>query len=121
MSVGMSHVTYPANLAWWLNKQVYKQCFDLFGVLKDGQGLVVAVMEPIALKTLSKEESQQGASYTAPVLSLTKESCQSLMDELWAQGIRPSNGDGNVGQLAATQAHLEDLRKITFDLMELKK
>lgn len=109
------------DMEWWLNKSIMKASYELFGVLKDKQGHAMAVMEPIAMKTLSKEESQDGVAYNAPVLNLTKESCQSLMDELWSQGIRPTNGDGNVGQLAATQAHLTDMRTITFDLLQLKK
>lgn len=107
------------NMEWWLTKQIHKQCFELFGVVKDGAS--TSVMQPILMRTLSKEEAQEGIDYQAPVLSLTKESCQSLMDELWSQGIRPSNGDDNVRQLAATQAHLKDMQSIAFAFMDLKK
>jgi hypothetical protein len=36
-----------------------------------------------------------------------------LMDSLWALGIRPSD-IGTPGHLAATQKHLEDMRKLAF-------
>lgn len=37
-----------------------------------------------------------------------------LMDALWSAGIRPSNGEGNVGQIGAMKAHLEDMRALVF-------
>lgn len=36
------------------------------------------------------------------------------MDALWSAGIRPSNGEGNVGQIGAMKAHLEDMRALVF-------
>jgi hypothetical protein len=54
------------------------------------------------------------------------EDAQSLMDELWQCGLRPTEGAGIAGALAATQAHLQsvhqmsqshisDLQKLVFD------
>jgi hypothetical protein len=51
----------------------------------------------------------------APVwVTLRDEEAQSLMDALWNTGVRPSNGEGSVGQLAATEAHLADMRALVF-------
>jgi len=52
---------------------------------------------------------------TQPALTLSKESAQSFMDELWNVGIRPSEGTGSAGQLAATQKHLDDMRRLVFE------
>lgn len=49
-----------------------------------------------------------------PLLRLTDEEAQRLIDQLWEAGVRPSNTVGSVGQLAAVQAHLDDMKRIAF-------
>lgn len=39
------------------------------------------------------------------------------MDQLWNCGLRPTEGSGSAGSLAATQRHLEDMRKIAFNTL----
>jgi hypothetical protein len=39
---------------------------------------------------------------------------QTLMDDLWRAGLRPTEGAGSAGALAATQRHLEDMRTLVF-------
>lgn len=46
--------------------------------------------------------------------SLPMGECQALMDRLWQIGLRPSEGTSSAGALAATQKHLEDMRKLVF-------
>jgi hypothetical protein len=43
---------------------------------------------------------------------LSMRESQALMDNLWRCGLRPSEGTGSAGALAAVQKHLEDMRKI---------
>ncbi len=50
-----------------------------------------------------------------PTFSLQPEEAQELMDNLWELGFRPSEGTGSAGALAATQRHLEDMRKLVFE------
>ena len=45
---------------------------------------------------------------------------QGLMDEMWRAGIRPNNGEGSIGQLGATERHLEDMRKLVFKTAGIK-
>lgn len=52
-----------------------------------------------------------------PTFYLESDEVQELMDNLWHLGFRPSEGTGSAGALAATQKHLEDMRKIAFDLI----
>jgi|ERR1700734_3834089 len=40
---------------------------------------------------------------------------QQLMDDLYACGLRPSEGAGSAGAMAAVQAHLRDLQKLVFE------
>lgn len=43
-------------------------------------------------------------------MSIHPDSAQMLMDQLWDVGVRPTQGHGSVGQLDATQRHLNDMR-----------
>jgi len=54
-----------------------------------------------------------------PLLSLTKNNAQLLMDDLWEAGIRPTEGSGSAGALKATQDHLTDMRKIVFSQLKM--
>jgi hypothetical protein len=48
------------------------------------------------------------------LFSLPPSAAQTLMDDLWAAGVRPTEGAGSAGAMAAVQKHLEDMRKIAF-------
>lgn len=54
-----------------------------------------------------------------PSFRLEVEDAQVLMDDLWKSGLRPTEGSGSAGQLAATQKHLEDFRNIVQNLLEV--
>jgi len=54
------------------------------------------------------------ANDVEPVVRMEVEEAQRLMDELWNCGLRPSEGSGSAGALAATQRHLDDMRKLVF-------
>ncbi|HWQ10292.1 MAG TPA: hypothetical protein VN436_14325 [Holophaga sp.] len=56
----------------------------------------------------------------API-SLPLAQAQALMDDLWQCGLRPSEGTGSAGSLAATQKHLEDMRALTFNHLRVPK
>lgn len=65
---------------------------------------VGAIIEPTL--TISRKEIRMG-----------NDPIQGLMDNLWQLGLRPSNGVSNAGQLQATQDHLKDMQKISFDFL----
>jgi len=54
------------------------------------------------------------AAQASPTFVLDKAAAQLLMDDLWNCGLRPSEGSGSAGALAATQRHLEDMRRLVF-------
>lgn len=58
-------------------------------------------------------------SIIEPLLRIDRQDpgLQGLMDNLWQLGIRPRD-IGTPGHLAATQAHLDDMRKIVFPMLE---
>lgn len=49
-----------------------------------------------------------------PSLQLSETQAQHLIDQLWACGLRPVEAAGSAGSLAATQAHLQDKRRLVF-------
>jgi hypothetical protein len=70
-------------------------------------GLFVA--EPLTFRPLGEDEIER------PQLELNNSDAQSLMDQLWQCGLRPTEGTGSAGAMAATQSHLADLRRLVFD------
>lgn len=71
---------------------------------------LVSVVDQLTLRTV-KENEYIGS----PTMTLTPSEAKGLMDALWNCGVRPSNGAGNVGQLGATEKHLEDMRRLVFE------
>jgi hypothetical protein len=49
-----------------------------------------------------------------PSFNLDRMEAQTLMDDLWNCGIRPTEGSGSAGALRAVERHLEDLQKLVF-------
>ena len=73
----------------------------------------MAVAEPLRMKIIPN-----GGAITEPTARLENEEAQFLIDELWRCGLRPSEGTGSAGSLAATERHLKDMQTITFDLLK---
>ena len=55
-----------------------------------------------------------------PSLQLSPEATQQLMDQLWLSGIRPTEGTGSAGSLAATEKHLNDMRAIVSKQLDIQ-
>ena len=66
---------------------------------------------------LTMREIERGMEVTEPTMSLTNDQAQGLMDELWRCGLRPTEGSGSAGSLAATERHLNDMRAIALGLL----
>lgn len=85
-----------------------------------------------AIKIAAFEEAQKGHMMCAerltmrpvtegelvePIIRLGHSEAQRLMDELWGCGLRPSEGSGSAGSLAATERHLKDMQTIAMGLL----
>jgi hypothetical protein len=57
----------------------------------------------------------------SPMLSLNPNQAQLLIDELWSVGLRPTQGRQSEGQMAATNAHLQDMRVIAFAQLKVQQ
>lgn len=71
----------------------------------------VALADPMTLTVKTEEELM---CRLEPTMRLRPDEAQQFMDELWRAGIRPTEGAGSVGQMAATEKHLEDMRRLVF-------
>lgn len=72
----------------------------------------VAEANDITFSVLSESERWLESR---PTLEIRREEAQEFMDQLWNCGIRPTEGAGSVGQMAATERHLEDMRRLVFE------
>lgn len=66
----------------------------------------------LVLKTLEEGELLE------PTFRLRHENVQALMDELYRAGVRPSE-QGTAGELAATKAHLKDMRALVAQALDI--
>ena len=74
---------------------------------------ILAFPAPLEFTAISQSMAQS-ATPSPPLVTLQDDEAQELMDELWRAGIRPSEGSGSAGQMAAVQAHLQDMRSLVF-------
>lgn len=83
----------------------------------DGEGDVVAFA-----KQLEFEPTQEAFAQAVPATTtLRRDTCQHLMDQLWYLGFRPEAGEMSVGQVAAVNAHLQDMRTLAFAQLRVPK
>lgn len=66
------------------------------------------IAEPIQLRRIPINTTAD------PFLELHPDTAQKLMDQLWQCGLRPTEGTGSAGAMAAVQKHLEDMRTLVF-------
>jgi hypothetical protein len=55
-----------------------------------------------------------------PSFTVSRDIAQTLMDDLWQCGIRPTEGTGSAGSLRATERHLADMRTIAFAKLNME-
>ena len=51
---------------------------------------------------------------------LTPHQAQALIDGLWECGLRPTEGTGSAGALAAVERHLADMKKVAFHALKIQ-
>ncbi len=88
---------------------IHRDEIDIHIYSRDADGSLTVVT------TMNVQRIAQGsAPPDGAGLSLRMDEAQRLVDELWDAGLRPSEGSGSAGSLAATQKHLLDMRMIAF-------
>jgi hypothetical protein len=66
-----------------------------------------------------KQEDQGRSLNEDEILTVPDQLAQNLMDQLWLCGLRPTEGTGSAGSLAATQRHLGDMQKLSWQLLDM--
>lgn len=86
---------------------------DLLLIIRDVSNGVekLSIAQPL---TLTPMPAADDYVEPRPTVSLQPHAAQQLMDELWQCGLRPTEGTGSAGSLAATERHLADLQKLVF-------
>jgi hypothetical protein len=59
--------------------------------------------------------------YIPPLFHVDFAACQALMDSLYTMGVRPSGAAGSAGQRESLEKHLEDMRTLAFNTLEIEK
>jgi len=72
------------------------------------------IARPVEMVPVEQREAM------VPAMTISEEAAQKLMDELWTCGLRPSEGSGSAGMLAATQRHLADMQKIVSKSLKIE-
>ncbi len=90
--------------SYGINFLIYAECFDS--------------KRKMVIKSIEFEDYEPHTE-TRETFNLRPEDAQALMDELWHAGIRPSSGEGSVGQIGATEKHLSDMRKLVEKTLEV--
>jgi hypothetical protein len=96
-------------LRFQVERSAYRKRLELRAAFTTDGGQVAALWSPTVTEI---EPGQIGPD--APLLTLTEADATALIDERWRAGVRPSE-HGSAGQLAATERHLADMRRLVFD------
>jgi hypothetical protein len=105
------NTTGPKTILRLRREAVIDNFIGLYFALKYDNGNI-AVAEPLRLTTV---EPNQALPHHDPLFSFDDNQAQRLMDELWNLGIRPTEGHGSTGQLAATEKHLDHVSTLLTD------
>lgn len=90
--------------------------FELYEVFNG----VTSIVTKAENGRLTLEEMKETLTDVRPLFSVHgRETVQSLMDQLWRLGLRPTEGHTSGAVVQAKDKHLEDLRKIVFKNLKI--
>jgi len=84
----------------------------------DAQGNIRAIGEPVIMKSVTSDGS---VFHPTSTMTLRYEQAQTLIDDLWNSGLRPSENKYTSETFKATKAHLEDMRQLAFLKLGIEK
>lgn len=79
---------------------------------RNAETQTLGIVRPLVLDSVPISEAK--GRIVDPTFRLESHQAQRLMDGLWECGLRPSEGTGSAGSLAATERHLSDMQRIVF-------
>ena len=101
-------------IEFYAQRTEFNQSVDIYmrTTLETG---IYAIARPV---TLERYPHENEIPLSSPMLELQPDSAQQLIDELWRCGLRPTEGTGSAGSLAATERHLKDMQRISKGLLK---
>ena len=93
-----------------VNNPIWADCIELWFWQKNPDG-TRSVSNGVAM-----EVHKEGMLVTSEPIRMSHIGAQELIDQLWQAGLRPSEGSGSAGSLAATERHLDDMRALVFKM-----
>lgn len=81
--------------------------FQVWIFERNNDGLHVA--DPVTIRRVE----QEGVTFP-PTLQLSSNAAQTLLDDLWVAGLRPTDYHDTRGEVTAMRAHIADLQRIVF-------
>lgn len=84
----------------------------------DGVEILIAQGNAFGVNVEMREH--EPGEMVEPTLKIDDKAAQVLIDDLFAAGFRPTEGQGSAGQLKATEKHLDDMRRLVFDEKKVK-
>lgn len=100
--------TTPRTIIRLRRGAIFSDTISLFMAQRFEDGRI-ALPQPMMLTII---DPTQAIPEENPLVSFDPTEAQRLMDDLWNLGIRPTEGHGSTGQLAATEKHLNHLERL---------
>lgn len=97
------------NLKTRIDREIWTDCIKLWLYAKDGDVMQVS-------SNVVMQAHKPGELICDAPIRLDRVAAQELMDQLWSAGLRPTEGKGSAGSLAATERHLADMRALVFKM-----
>jgi len=79
----------------------------------------ILIRDGLYIGEVTMHKKEEG-TMIRPTASISMAAAQTLMDDLWNVGIRPTEGTGSAGSLRATEKHLQDMRRIAFNRLKIQ-
>lgn len=79
-------------------------------------------IKDVVVETVNENDPimHQNPEFVIMPLMVGVDDAQQMMDAMWDAGLRPSQHTGAPEQIAATNKHISDLRKITFAQLDIQ-
>ncbi len=94
----------------FINRSVFADRYEVRIGARINDSVPWAVAQTMQFKVQENDSTYD----PEPCFSMSRDDAQRFIDELWNVGIRPSEGSGSAGAMAAKEAHLQDMRKLVF-------
>lgn len=91
--------------------------FEVYAIAQNHNGDATHVAGPLMMEPIT-ETSSLLAHPRDPTFFIDRRAAQSLMNELYAAGLRPDDAAHVNDALLASKEHIADLRRVAFGLMD---